>query len=254
MALPRLLLRVIDPAQVYFDRHRRGLEARERFAHRQAAVFGPEVVGGSRAATSAERVELAAEEVRYRDDYEAAITDAKRRWAPQLERAAAELLTTGATRIRLGGRTVDARIITFWRGDHILRSATRGRTATGSPSPASAGIPGVRAPTSSSSTWPEPLRRDSDAPCRRAGRIHRRHAVPHQGLRRERADRDVGDRQAGPARQPTYRIDPCTAENRASGHSRTAAPPSLAAEFAGAPEAGPAAHTQRCSSRPVPLG
>ena len=131
MALPRLLLRVIDPAQVYFDRHRRGLEARERFAHRQAAVFGPEVVGGSRAATSAERVELAAEKVRYRDDYEAAITDAKRRWAPQLERAAAELLTTGATRIRLGGRTVDARIITFWRGDHILRTATRGPNGDG---------------------------------------------------------------------------------------------------------------------------
>jgi hypothetical protein len=102
MALPRLLLQVVDPAQVYFDRHRLAHQRGERPAHWQAAILGPDIEDGGRAATDAERAELAQEAARDREDYEAALADAKRRWAPQLQRAADQLLGAGATQIRLG--------------------------------------------------------------------------------------------------------------------------------------------------------
>ena len=122
---------MIDPAQVYLDRHRLDLDTERHPAHWKAAIYGPGVSGGSRAATETERAELAEEAIGHRDDYEAAIGDAKRRWARQLERAADELLTTGATEVRLGGRAVEGRIIEFWRGDHVLRAATRGPNGSG---------------------------------------------------------------------------------------------------------------------------
>ena len=126
MALPRLLLRVVDPAQVHLDRHRLGRGAARAPARRQTAVFGPGVPDGSRDATDAERTDLAAGAVRHRRDHEAALADARWRWARRLEQAAEQLLATGATRILLGDRTVDARLITFWRGDHLLETTTRG--------------------------------------------------------------------------------------------------------------------------------
>jgi hypothetical protein len=126
MALPRLLLQVIDPAQVYFDRHRLAHQRGERPAYWQAAVLGPDIEDEGRAGTDAERAELARGAARDQEDYEAALTDAKRRWAPQLQRAADQLLGAGATQFRLGDRTVSARIIRFWRGDHLLQTTTHG--------------------------------------------------------------------------------------------------------------------------------
>lgn len=126
MALPRLLLRVIDPAQVYVDRHSLARHRGGPPLHRQAAVFGPGVPGGSRVATADEVAAMAEEGVRRRADHEAALAAAKRRWPLQLQRAADELLDQGSTQIVLGDRTVDARVIRFWRGDHLLHTATRG--------------------------------------------------------------------------------------------------------------------------------
>jgi hypothetical protein len=125
MALPRALLLLIDPAQVYVDRHAADRRQHGPPLHPGAAVSGPGVPGGSRPATDDERVALAEEAARYRGDHEAALTDVRRRWAPQLERAAEELLDTGTTHVRLADRTVDARMITFWRGDHLLQTVTQ---------------------------------------------------------------------------------------------------------------------------------
>lgn len=125
MMLPRLLLRVIDPAQVYFDRHSMG----QRWGgpvHRQAAVFGPGVPTGSRPATGEERAALTERRARHRADHEAALADVKRRWKPQLLKAAEQLLDEGTTRMLLDDRAVDARIIKFWRGDRLLHTATNG--------------------------------------------------------------------------------------------------------------------------------
>jgi hypothetical protein len=131
MALPRLLLRVIDPAQVYFDRHSIAPRPGGPPVQRQAAVFGPGVPGGSRPATADELAAMAEEGVRHRADHEAALSDAKRRWAPQLRRAAEELFNQGTTRVVLGERTLDAQLVRFWRGDHLLHTATRGPNGGG---------------------------------------------------------------------------------------------------------------------------
>ena len=126
MALPRLLLWVIDPAQVYFDRHSPGGSHRGgRSMPRQAVVFGPGVPGGSRAAAADELAAMAEEGARHRADHEAALAEVKRNWAPELRRAVDDLLEQGATRMVVGDRTVDARVIRFWRGDHLLHTATR---------------------------------------------------------------------------------------------------------------------------------
>jgi hypothetical protein len=117
---------MIDPAQVYFDRHSSGGSHRGGSSMpRQAVVFGPGLPRGSRATTADELARMTEEGARHRADHEAALADAKRNWAPELRRAVDDLLDHGATRIVLGDRTVDARLIRFWRGDHLLHTATR---------------------------------------------------------------------------------------------------------------------------------
>ncbi|SFL38888.1 hypothetical protein [Geodermatophilus ruber] len=123
MALPRFLLRVVDPAQVYLEHYRRDLEAGRHAASWQLALPAPGAPGSPPAAIGARRAEPAEQAARY-GDRETALADAKRRWAPQLRRGAEELLTTGATELRLDQRTITARVITFWRGDHLLQTTT----------------------------------------------------------------------------------------------------------------------------------
>lgn len=123
--LPAPLLRLIDPASGYFDRHVPGT-AGDGPVFRGGAVFGPGVPGGSRQATDEERAALAEDAARHLSDHEAALAEARRRWAPQLEGAARELLATGATTILLGARTVEARLVGFWHGDSVLHTWTRG--------------------------------------------------------------------------------------------------------------------------------
>ena len=125
-------MRVIDPAQVFFDQQRPRPVAGDGIVHRGMAVFGPAVPGGSRPATYAERAAWTEEADRHRDDYDARLAGVQRRWASELHRAADELLTTGATELVLGDRTVRARIVRFWRGDSVLETETQAPDATGS--------------------------------------------------------------------------------------------------------------------------
>jgi hypothetical protein len=126
VALPRFLLRLIDPAQVYFEQHRLDRPRGGAPVHREAVVFGPGVPGGSRPATADELAEMRLAATRHRADHEAAVADARQRWAAELERAATELRDTGTTQLRLGDRTVDARIVRFWRGDDVLHIVATG--------------------------------------------------------------------------------------------------------------------------------
>jgi hypothetical protein len=125
VALPRFLIRVIDPASAYFDRQH-GRQSRPP-VYREAVVFGPGVPGGSRPATDDELAGMRQEAARHRADHEAAVAEARVRWAPELQRAADELLAKGTTRLHLGDRTVDARIVRFWHGDDVLHLITEGR-------------------------------------------------------------------------------------------------------------------------------
>jgi hypothetical protein len=123
--LPRFLIRLIDPAQGYFDQQHGRRRSRE-LVHREAVVFGPGVPGGSRAPTADELADLRRTAARHRADHEAAVADARVRWAVELRQAADELLAGGATRLRLGDRTIDARIVSFWRGDDVLHITETG--------------------------------------------------------------------------------------------------------------------------------
>jgi hypothetical protein len=124
MQLPRFLVRLINPAQGYFDQHDRRPSGAP--VYREAVVFGPGIPGGSRPATDDELAEMRTTAARHRADHEAAVADARQRWAPQLERAAAELLDRGTTQVQLGERTLDARIIRFWHGDDVLHVVATG--------------------------------------------------------------------------------------------------------------------------------
>jgi hypothetical protein len=123
--LPRFLVRLIDPASASFDRQRPRSPGSP--VYRGAVVFGPGVPGGSRPATDDELAELRASAAGHRADHEAAVDDARRRWAPDLQRAADELLAHGTARLRLGDRTIDARLVRFWHGDDVLHLITEGR-------------------------------------------------------------------------------------------------------------------------------
>lgn len=124
MALPRFVVRLIDPASAYVERqHPR--RSRAPVFH-EAVVFGLGVPGGSRAATDDELAEMRASAARHRADHEEALDEARRRWAPELQRAADDLLATGTAQLRLGDRTIDARIVRFWHGDDVLHVVATG--------------------------------------------------------------------------------------------------------------------------------
>ena len=124
-------MRVVDPAQVYFEQHRLDRGPGHRPVHRGAVVFGPGIAGGSRPTTDAERAALAEEAARHGTDHEDGLADVVQRWGPELHRAADELLTTGVTELVLGDRTVHARLVRFWRGDSVLETTTQGPGSTG---------------------------------------------------------------------------------------------------------------------------
>ena len=130
MQLPRFLIRLIDPAQGCFDRQH-GLRRSRELVHREAVVFGPGVPGGSRAPTADELAAMRLDAARHRADHEAAVEEAGERWAAELQQAADELLATKTTRLHLGERTIDARIVSFWRGDDVLHITASGPDESG---------------------------------------------------------------------------------------------------------------------------
>jgi hypothetical protein len=48
------------------------------------------------------------------------------RWGPVLREAVDELLEEGVVTVVLGERTIEARIIRFWRGNSLLATTSRG--------------------------------------------------------------------------------------------------------------------------------
>jgi hypothetical protein len=123
VVLPRLLLRVVDPAGAYLGGHAR---RRRGPAYRGAAVFGPDVPGGSRQATAEEIDDLrraAEERARAR---RLAVVPVDRR---DVERAVADLLRTGYAVFGEGRRSVHVRIVRFWRGSSVLEMTNQAGTS-----------------------------------------------------------------------------------------------------------------------------
>ena len=129
MGLPRFVVRLFDPAQGYFDQQH-GRRPRT-LVHREAVVFGPGVPGGSRAPTADELAAMRQDAALHRADHEATLADVRERWAPELQRAADELLAKKTAQLRLGDRRIDARIVSFWRGDDVLHITADGPNESG---------------------------------------------------------------------------------------------------------------------------
>jgi hypothetical protein len=123
VGLPWLLLRIVDPAGAYLDGHAR---RRRGPTYRGAAVFGPDVPGGSRQATAEEIDDLrhAAEEHERARRLAAVPVD-----RGDVERAVADLLRTGYAVFGEGRRSVHARIVRFWRGSSVLEMSNQAGTS-----------------------------------------------------------------------------------------------------------------------------
>jgi len=128
MALPWPLLWVIDPAGAYWARRTPRATGPTYVG---GAVFGPGVPGGSRQATDEELEAMALWTPPDDDGYERSVEHAERSWAPQLRQAAEQLLPEGEVDLHLGGRSDDARVVRFWRGDSLLETETRGPDGDG---------------------------------------------------------------------------------------------------------------------------
>ena len=118
--LPAVLVRVIDPANGYFEKRRS--PRRGGPIYRGGAVFGPGVPGGSRQATDDEIAEM-----QRRANAE---PKRSRRELPPLERdgltaAVTSLLDTGSAAIGEGPERCKAKIVRFWHGDSILEVSHR---------------------------------------------------------------------------------------------------------------------------------
>lgn len=106
--LPRLLIRLVDPANVYLADH---TPRRRGPIYREAAVFGPDIPGGSRQATPEEIADL-----RQRAQHRLADADG----APEppidaslLPKAAHDLITDGRATIGTGPHLVHAGVVRF---------------------------------------------------------------------------------------------------------------------------------------------
>jgi len=118
--LPRLLRWLVDPASVYFADHapRRGRLRRGGPRYREAAVFGPDVPGGSRQATPEEIADLRRRASQERADADAALRPPVDPAA--LSQAARDLLTQGWATLGTSPHLRHARVVRFWHGDSVL--------------------------------------------------------------------------------------------------------------------------------------
>jgi hypothetical protein len=127
MQLPRLLVKVIDPAGVYMQsRSPRGPGP----IFREGAVLGPGVPGGARQATSQELVEMRAQAEAARREFEGV----SRRPVDQsiTSHAAHELIERGTTTMHVGDHELTANVVRFWRGESVLEITVAGAGAQSS--------------------------------------------------------------------------------------------------------------------------
>lgn len=154
MALPRTLMRLVDPAEAYFEQRTSREPRRGKASYPDAAVLRPEGEVGGRPASEAELAVMRRRGAQRHEDHRAALAEAKQRWAAELRTAADELARERATRMPLGTWTVNARIITFWRGTGSWTSPPVAPGVVAARCRACAGT-APSLPTCSSTTWPE---------------------------------------------------------------------------------------------------
>lgn len=119
--LPRLFMLLLDPAGVYFADH---TAVQRGPVHREAAVFGSGVPGGSRQASEAE-----IRTFRERRERQGAAPPGPREWSVSevVTRAVADLQRSGSAVLAGPDGEVRARVLRFWRGDSILEISSRNR-------------------------------------------------------------------------------------------------------------------------------
>ena len=127
MQLPRLLVKVIDPAGVYMQGRS---PRRPGPIFREGAVFGPGVPGGARQATYQELVEMRAQTETARREFEGV----SRRPVDSsiTAHAAHELIERGTTTMHVGDRELTAHVVRFWRGESVLEITVAGAGAQSS--------------------------------------------------------------------------------------------------------------------------
>ena len=126
MQLPRLLVRLIDPATAYMQGRS---PRRSGPIFRGGAVFGPGV-GGARQATPEELEHMRTEA----EDFH---LDARTRRGPDIDPAMTgaagnQLIEQGRTTIHVGERELSAHIITFCHGDSLLEIDVHARDMSSS--------------------------------------------------------------------------------------------------------------------------
>lgn len=127
MQLPRLLVKVIDPAGVYMQ----GRSPRwPGPIFRGGAVYGPGVPGGARQATSQELVEMRAQAETGRREFDGV---SRRPVNPSITaHAAHELIECGTTMMHVGDHELTAHVVRFWRGESVLEITVAGAGAQSS--------------------------------------------------------------------------------------------------------------------------
>jgi hypothetical protein len=113
--LPAFLVRVIDPAEGYFENRRPRRPGRP--VYRGGALFGPAVPGGSRQATDEEIQAMRRRVSELPAPPRRELTSAQR---DEVAAAVTSLLDTGHAAIGEGPRRAEAQIVKFWHGDSIL--------------------------------------------------------------------------------------------------------------------------------------
>ena len=125
MALPWPLVWLIDPAEAHW---RRRTPTPTGPVFRSGAVLTPD---GGRQATDEQLAEMAQRARPDLEAYDQRLDDLVQRHGDELRRLARRLLGEGAVTCSLEGRTVEARLVRFWRGDALLKTVTRGPDGEG---------------------------------------------------------------------------------------------------------------------------
>ncbi len=125
---------MLDPAGAYFITAEQGFRAAEGASakppegplRQQGIAYGPGIPHGGRPADEEERERLADHHGEQLHHYNATEDSVLRRWGPQLRDAVDELLDKGRVTVHLDQRTIDARIIRFWRGNSLVETRSLG--------------------------------------------------------------------------------------------------------------------------------
>lgn len=121
--IPTLLLKIVNPAEVYF-RNDSAKWHKPGPAFEEAAIFGPGVPGGSRQATEQERDQLRSQGERSAREHETSLAAASdevlREHGDELRDGAIQILAGDHFTFACNAGQLQARLIRFWHGDPLL--------------------------------------------------------------------------------------------------------------------------------------